>query len=220
MPSAVYSQLISLTAGTLLLSSVLLVWRHSLRASIRLLAFQGVALAVLVAVLGLAEGDVALGGTALLVLSLKGVLLPIVLTRGSQLAGRRQHEDALRTHPTSALIGVSLLTTLAYLVSGPMAALGKGAAARAVPIGLAMVLIGFQLLVTRRRALSQLVGFLLLDNGIATVAFLTAGGVPLVVELGASLDVVLVVLILRVLSARMERTHGNTDLDELRELRD
>jgi len=67
---------------------------------------------------------------------------------------------------------------------------------------------------------SQLIGFLLLDNGIGTVAFLTAGGVPLVVELGVSLDVLLVVLILQVLTSRIRAEFGDVDLDDLTELRD
>ena len=83
-----------------------------------------------------------------------------------------------------------------------------------------MVLIGFFVLVTRRRALSQVVGFLLLDNGIAATAFLATAGVPLIVELGVSLDLLLVVLVLQVLTARLRATFGDTDLDELRELRD
>ena len=89
-----------------------------------------------------------------------------------------------------------------------------------MPVGLTMVLVGLLLVVTRRRALSQLVGFLVLDNGIATVAFLTAGGVPFVVELGVSLDVLLVVLILAVLSGRLHAVLGAVYLDELNELRD
>ena len=62
---------------------------------------------------------------------------------------------------------------------------------------MAVVLIGFFVLVTRRRALSQLIGFLLMDNGITTVGFLTTAGIGLVVELGVSLDVLLVVLVLQ-----------------------
>ena len=96
----------------------------------------------------------------------------------------------------------------------------EGPGASAVPVGLAMVLIGFLVLLTRRSALSQLIGFVILDNGIATTAFLTSGGVPLVVELGVTLDVLLVVLILRVLTARIQSTHGGIDLDDLMELRD
>jgi hydrogenase-4 component E len=60
----------------------------------------------------------------------------------------------------------------------------------------------------------------MLDNGIATIAFLMSGGVPLMVELGVSLDVLLVVLILQVLTSRIRSEFGDIDLDDLAELRD
>ena len=85
---------------------------------------------------------------------------------------------------------------------------------------MALVLIGILVLLSHRTALAQLIGFVVLDNGIATVAFLTAGGLPLVVELGVTLDVLLVVLILRVLTARMYQAMGGIDLDGLKELHD
>jgi hydrogenase-4 component E len=85
---------------------------------------------------------------------------------------------------------------------------------------MAVVLIGFLALITRTRAVSQVVGFLLIDNGITLIAFLTTTGVPLVVELGVSLDVLLAVLVLQVLTGRMRVAFGDTDLDELRELAD
>jgi hydrogenase-4 component E len=216
--SGLYAQLVGVGAGLLLLTAVLIVWRHSLRSSIRLLAVQGVGLAWLVAVIGLHAGEAALVAVAALVGVLKAGLLPWVLARGAAVAGVQRDES--RLNPTSSLLIVAVLTALAYLVAGPLLAASTDPAVRAVPVGLALVLIGFLQLVTRRRALSQLVGFLLLDNGIAAVAFLTAGGVPLVVELGVSLDVLLVVLILRVLTSRMQAKFGGTDLDELTELRD
>jgi hydrogenase-4 component E len=83
-----------------------------------------------------------------------------------------------------------------------------------------VVLIGFLVLVTRRHAVSQLVGFLLMDNGITAAGFLTTSGIGLLVEVGVALDVLLVVLVLQVLTGRMRETFGDTDLDELRELRD
>ena len=73
---------------------------------------------------------------------------------------------------------------------------------------------------TRRRALSQVVGFLLLDNGIAATAFLVTAGVPVIVELAVSMDLLLVVLVLQVLTARLRAAFGDTDLDDLRQLRD
>jgi hydrogenase-4 component E len=216
--TSLYAQLVGLSAGVLLVTGALLVWRRSLRASIRLLAVQGVALASMVAVIAVRAHDVQLFAISLLVLTLKGVALPRVLTR-SELSGETR-EDAPLLNPTAALITASLLTVLAYLVSPPLGGDPGDPTARAVPIGIALVLIGFLLLVTRRRALSQLVGFLLIDNGIAAVAFLTSAGVPLVVELGASLDVLLVLLILQVLRSRMRVKFGDTDVTELRELHD
>jgi hydrogenase-4 component E len=219
MSDVLFAQLVNLGAGVLLLSTLLMAWRRELLTSIRLLAVQGAALAGLVAVTGSHEGEPASVAVAVLVLALKGVVLPVVIARGAALTGTAR-ADSSRVNPTAALLGVMLLTTLAYLTGQPLAALGDGPAARAVPIGIAMVLVGFLLLVTRRRAVSQLVGFLVLDNGIAAVACLAAAGVPLVVELGASLDVLLVVLILLVLSNRIQDAFGGTDLDELTELRD
>lgn len=219
MPVAVFAQLVALCAGLLLLTAVLIVWRRSLVADVRLLALQGMALAALVCVIGIDERSSELIWVAVLVLVLKGVLLPGVLAR-AVVRGERVREETPVINTTAALISLSLLTMLAYLVSQPLQASGSGATTAAVPVGVALVLFGFLAVATRRHAVSQLVGFLMLDNGIATIAFLMSGGVPLMVELGVSLDVLLVVLILQVLTSRIRSEFGDIDLDDLAELRD
>lgn len=219
MFDSIYAQLVGLCTGALLLTSALMVWRHSLLASIRLLGAQGVALAALVAVIGVQEQEAELLLVALLIVVVKGVGLPWVLAHQSK-AGVRQIQESPRLNPTAGLLVVTLLTILSYVVVSQLVGLGASVTSHAVPIGLAMVLIGFLLLITRRRARSQLIGFLLLDNGIATVAFLTSGGVPLLVEFAVSLDVLLVVLILHVFAGRMRTKFGGTDVDLLRELHD
>jgi hydrogenase-4 component E len=220
MSETTYTQLLQLFAGVLLLCAVLIVWRRSLGAHIRLLAVQGGALAGLVAVLGLHEHSAELLWVAVLVAALKAGVLPAVLSRATASDRATAREETPLINTTAALLAVSFLTMLAYLVSRPVLALGSTAAVAAVPVGVAMALFGFLVLSTRRHAVSQLIGFLLLDNGIATVAFLTAGGVPLVVELGVSLDVLLVVLILQVLTSRIRTEYGDADLDDMTELRD
>jgi hydrogenase-4 component E len=220
MQSATFAQLISLTTGVALLSSVLVVWQRSLHAEIRLLALQGVSLFGLVVVLGLHEKSPELLAVAALVLLIKGFVLPIALARTVSDDGLAVHDETPLVNTTSSLIVVSLLTMLAFGVSRPLQAAGDGPTTAAVPVAVALVLYGFWTLATRRHAISQLIGFLMLDNGIATAAFLTAGGVPFVVELGVSLDVLLVVLILRVLSTRIQAEFGESDLDDLTELRD
>jgi hydrogenase-4 component E len=219
MSASVYSQLVGLFAGVLLLSSVLIVWRRSLTAQIRLLGLQGLALAALVTVLGVHEASAELLAVSVLVLVLKAFVLPGVLLRAVA-SDRAPREETPLINTTTALIALSLLTMLAFLVSRPFVALGAGPDIAAVPVGVALVLFGFLLLATRRHAVSQLIGFLVLDNGVATVAFLTAGGVPLIVELGVSLDVLLVILVLQVLTSRIRTEYGGADLADLTELRD
>ena len=219
MAPVVFAELVAFCAGVLLLTGVLIVWRRDLRAIVRLLAVQGVALSLLVAVIGINASVPELVAVALIVLALKGFALPVVLGRVAGPGGHGRVETPM-INTTASLISVALLTTLAYLVSQPLKVAGSGPAVAAVPIGIALVLFGFLVLASRRHAISQLVGFLMLDNGIAAVAFLIAGGVPLVVELGASLDVLLVVLVLQVLSGRIRAEFGTLDLDDLSELKD
>jgi len=219
LSTSLLAQAVSLSTGLLLLTAVLELWRRSLAGSIVLLAVQGAALAGLVATLGLAGAERELLVVAVLVLVVKAVLIPWILTRTATATGATQ-ETAPRINPTSGLLLAALLTTVAYLAGRPLIRPDPTPTSTAVPVGLALVLIGFLILIARRQALSQLVGFVVLDNGIATVAFLLVGGVPLVVELGVMLDVLLVVLILRVLAGRLSRAFGATDLDDLKELRD
>jgi hydrogenase-4 component E len=219
LSDAVFVQILDLVCGGLLLSGVLMLWRRELVAIVRLLVVQGVALAALAVLLGVREHSVELYLVAVGVLILKAVVLPAVLQRVLRDSGDAREAEPL-VNVTSSLLAAALLTLVAYAVSRPLVALAPSATTRALPVGLAVVFLGFFVLVTRRHALSQVVGFLLLDNGIAATAFLATSGVPLVVELGGSLDLLLLVLVLQVLAARMRLTFGRTDMDELQELRD
>lgn len=219
MSISLYAQLLYLLCGGLLLSSVLMLWRRQLAALISLLTAQGVMLAGVAALLGTQDGGLELYAVALGVLVLKGGVLPAVLRRVLADSGAARETQPLVNVPAS-LLAAALLTLLAYAVSRPLVELDPTPTTHAVPVGIAMVLLGFFVLVTRRRALSQVAGFLLLDNGIAATAFLVTAGVPLMVELAVSMDLLLVVLVLQVLTARLRAAFGDTDLDELRELRD
>jgi hydrogenase-4 component E len=201
------------------LFAVLLVWRRDLATLVRLLACQGAALALIPITLAAHRHDGRLLAVGIGVLLLRAVILPRVVAtvlRGEQMP--RETRPLLNT--TASLLSVAALVILAYAVSRPIIDLDPTPATDAAPLAIAVVLTGVFMLVTRRRALSQVVGFLMLDNGIAALAFLLTAGVPLIVELGASLDVLLAVLVLQILAGRMRIKFGGTDLDELTELHD
>ncbi len=214
-----YLMAVNLLCGALLLSAVLVLLRHELSAAVRIVVVQGVLLAGIPMAMGLQLRSPELCLVAVGVLVLKAGVVPAVLRRAVRDGGEAREAQPLVNVPAS-MVAATALVLVAFLVSRPLVELSGTAAGRAVPVGVAVMLLGFFVLVSRRRALSQVVGFLLVDNGISAAAFLLTGGVPLIVELGVSLDVLLVVLVLQVLTARMRLLHGRTDLDELRELHD
>ncbi|WP_416959385.1 hypothetical protein [Streptomyces sp. Agncl-13] len=230
MSEGLFTQLLDLACGAFLLAAVVVLWRRELAAIVRLFALQGVALAAIALLLGLYEGRWGLLVVAVGIGALRAGLLPYLIRRALKAfvaerdGSHEGHEEARETQPlvnvAASLLTAAALTLLAYAVARPLVELDPTPATRALPVGLAVVLIGFFVLVTRRRALAQVVGFLLLDNGITATAFLAASGVPLIVELGVSFDVLLAVLVLQLLTVRVREAFGTTDIDDLRELHD
>jgi hydrogenase-4 component E len=211
---------VDLAAGGLLLAAVLIVWRRDLTAIIRLLACQGAALAAVPILRGAYDGDGALVGVGAAVLVLRAAVLPWLLARalGAEPASHREATPLMNT--ATSLLATAALTLTAFAAARPLVNLQPAASTNAVPAAVAVVLIGLLVMVTRRHALSQAAGFLMLDNGIAATAFLLTAGVPLIVELGASLDVLFAVIVIGILTGRLSRAFGGVDLDTLQELHD
>jgi hydrogenase-4 component E len=215
----VSGQLLNLACGLFLLTAMAVLWLRQVSALITLLTLQGLTLTAIATILATERRSVETIAIAAGIGVLKAGIIPVMLRR--VLA---QVPDARETRPlvnvSASMLAAAGLTLLAYAAARPLVALAPSASAHAAPVGIAVVLIGFFLAATRQRAISQIIGVLLIDNGIAAVAFLATGGVPLVVELGASADLVLAVLVLQILTTRLHATFGPTDLDELRELHD
>ena len=211
---------LGLAAAALLLAAVLIVWHRELATMVRLLAGQGVALAMIPFAEGVGQGDAELIVVAAIVLVLRAVIAPALLARavGAEPAEGRESTPMLNT--TASLLVAAGLSVVAFAASRPLVRLASTGGTRLVPAALAVVLIAVFVMVSRRRAVSQAVGFVMLDNGIAATAFLLSAGVPLIVELGASLDVLAAIVIIGILTGRMRRMLGGTDLDQLRELRE
>jgi len=218
MTQATYNGVLNLAAGAFLLAAVLIIWRRELRSIVALMAWQGVALAAIPLTEGIYQDDAALIVVGVVVFLLRAVVLPLLLMRAVGTEAHERRESTPLVNTTTSLLITAGLTVLAYAVTRPIIALDPSPATRAVPAAFAVILIAVFVMVSRRRALSQAVGFMMLDNGIAATAFLITAGVPLIVELGASLDVMFAVLVLGLLTGHMRRTFGGTDLDQLREL--
>ncbi|MEZ0385051.1 hypothetical protein [Mycobacterium sp. pW045] len=216
-----YNNMLDLAAGGVLLAAVLAVWRRDLSVTVqRLLVAQGAALAAIPLIRGVHDHDRALIAVAIAVLAMRAVALPWLLARALGAERRERREATPLVGTAASLLVVTVLVAVAFMIAQPVIDLQRNSATTAAAAAIATVLIALFMMATRRHAISQAVGLLMLDNGIAATAFLLTAGVPLIVELGASLDVLFVLIVLGVLTGRLRSTFGGVDLDLLRELRD
>ena len=193
---------LTLFVGAVLVCAVAVLWLSAVRAVVRVLAVQGLALGAVAAVLGLHLHDAGLVATAAVVVAVKAVLIPVLLRRiGSGDATERERRPLVNV-PASLVVS-AVLILLAFASTHVLTNVVAGTEGSLVPVGFATLLIGFFVLVVRRRPIFQIVGLLLVDNGIVLVAFLVTAGVPFLIELGVTLDVLLGVVVLMVLAQRL-----------------
>jgi hydrogenase-4 component E len=215
-----FSSALTLFVGAVLVCAVAVLWLSALRAVVRVVAVQGLALGAVAATLGLHLHDAGLVATAVVVVGIKAIVIPLLLRRvGSTSEATAREQRPLVNVPASLVVSGALIL-LAFASTHVLARVVGGTPGSLVPVGFATLLVGFFVLVARRRPIFQIVGLLLVDNGIALVAFLVTAGVPFLIELGVTLDVLLGVVVLMVLAQRLRHEYGDVDLDELQELHD
>ncbi len=215
-------RVITLMAALVLVLQILMVAQRWLVTNIRAFGMQTFLLASIAATIGWFNHAPHLYIAAVLML-LKAVLLPLGLERLVVRIGIRQEIEPFVNVPLSVIIS-GLLTLLAYVVaesfhrpqavSGP-ATLGHNTLA----VAIALFLIGFFMMVNRRKALSQVLGLLSLENGLFLAAISLTYGMPLMVEIGILFDVLVAALLLAVLIYRISETFDSMDVSRLSRLR-
>jgi hydrogenase-4 component E len=207
-----------LCAAGMLVSLFLMVGQKALVVAIRLYGVQSLLLAAAAAALGLAGHRPHLLATAALTVVLKAALIPWFLLRVIDRVGIRREIEPYLNVPASLLACLGL-TVVGYRVSLGMAAARHGVPHQVVGVALSMVLIGMFLMVTRRKAITQIVALLTVENAVFLAAVGATVGMPLVVELGISFDVILAVLVLGILVNRIVDRFESMDTSRLSNLR-
>lgn len=205
-------------AAMIVLVGVALAATRSIGRSIWLVAIQAILAGIAAVGVGLATGVGAVVVGGLLAIVIKGAAVPVILgSILSRSAVRRERHPFLG--PRASLIA-AMVIVFAASAAASGATLGAGVAAtRALPAAIAEVLTGLLIVMTRRKALSLVVGLLVFENGIALTAFALTYGMPLVVELGVLFDVLIAVVVAWVYARRMIDVLGTTSTDRLRNLR-
>lgn len=210
--------LVTLCAAGMLVTLYLMVGQKALAVAIRLYGVQSLLLAAIAAVLGVAGDRRHLLVTAALTVALKAGLIPWFLQRVIDRVGIKREIEPFVNVPASLLLCLGL-TVVGYRVSLGLAGASQGVSHQVVGVALSMVLIGLFLMVTRRKAITQILALLAVENAVFLVAVGATVGMPLVVELGISFDVILAVLVLGVLVHRIVDRFESMDTSRLSNLK-
>ena len=189
-----------------------------IRAVISAVALQGVLLGLCPLLL---HPDLGLRGIALVVVTvvLKGVLIPVFLVHAMREADI-QHEDKPLVGSMSSLLLGAVGTGLALMFSSTLPLAKDETNLLIVPASLSMVWTGFLMLTTRRKAIMQVLGYLLLENGIYLFGLLLLEAVPFLVEVGVLLDVFTGVFVLGIIVYHINREFASTSTEHLTELKE
>ncbi|MFN8622066.1 MAG: hypothetical protein U0869_15150 [Chloroflexota bacterium] len=211
------SQIIEACSVGIVAIGVLLVVTRSITRAIWLLAFQSALVGVAAVGVGWTQGVSHLLAGGLLAVGAKGVIVPLVLfAMLRQTSIRVERHPYL--HPRRGLLVAVLIVFVAQLAVSDVTLPGAAAGSRALPAGIAEVLTGLLLVMTRRKAVSLLIGLFVFENGLAIVAFALTFGMPLVVELGVLFDLLIAVGVGWITTRRMIAVTGSASTDEFQEL--
>jgi hydrogenase-4 component E len=185
-----------------LLTALLVVWQQSRPGRLRLFALQSALLAALAVVIALFSGHRQLLGVAVALAVIKVGLIPRALARIS--VGSPLRPVTPGRSMGIALLVAGALVVVSYVIMLPVTAATALPTAGAIPLAFAAALIGLFVCVTGRDAFTHILG---------------AYGLPLLVEAGVFLDVLVIVLIMEGVVVQIRREHASIEVDRLRELR-
>jgi hydrogenase-4 component E len=214
----VSQDLVILFAAGMLVTAYLMVGQRALFTAIRLYALQSMLLGGVAIVMGVTDHRTHLLASAALTIVLKGIVIPWFLMRVIDRVGIHREIEPFINVPASLLICLGL-TVVGYRVSARLADDAAGPAHHVIGVSLSMLLMGLFLMVARRKAVTQILALLTVENSVFLVALGATTGMPLIVELGISFDVIVAVLVLGVLVHRIVDRFESMDVSRLSKLK-
>ena len=212
-------QLLNTFAALFLLTSFAMLSQRRVVTMVNLLALQGLLLGLATLLLAWRTGQGHLYLSGALTLSLKALFLPWLLHRLIKRLGVYWDSEPLLNISGTMLVGL-LIVIFAFGLAQPITALATTTTRSAIGIAIAVVLLAFLTMITRRKAMSQVVGFLSMENGLFFGAMSATYGMPMIVELGVALDVLVAMLVLGVFFFQIREQFDSLDLHHLENLRE
>ncbi|NTV94616.1 MAG: formate hydrogenlyase [Thiobacillus sp.] len=186
---------------------------------ITLFAWQGAALAASTAIVAWTTGQHHLYYSAALTLVLKVIAMPWFFYRLVRRLDVDREVEPMINIPTTMLIGI-VLVIFAFNLALPISQMSGTVTRATLGIAMACVLLAFLMMITRSKAIPQVIGFLAMENGLFFAATSASYGMPLVVEMGVALDVLVGVFVLGIFFFQIRETFDSLDLKHMEKLKE
>jgi hydrogenase-4 component E len=219
MTLPLYAQLINMLAALILLVAFAMLTQRRILSLIHLFAAQGAVLVLSTAIVAYSTKQPHLYYSALLTLVLKVLLLPWILHRLIRALNVQWDVEPLINIPATMLLGI-VLVIFAFNLAAPISEMAGTITKSTVGIAMASILLSFLMMITRRKAVSQVIGFLAMENGLFFAATSATYGMPMVVELGIALDFLVGTLIFGVFFFHIRETFESLDIHHLEKLKE
>ena len=217
--NALLTQFVNLLGALLLILAFGMIAQRRVLSLVNLFTMQGATLVLATAVVGFVTHQPHLYLSAAVTLLLKVLLIPWLLHRVIDRLQIRWDVETLFNIPTTMLIGI-VVVIFSFNLAIPISQLSNTLASGTLGIALACVLLSFLMMITRAKAVPQVIGFLSMENGLFFAATSATYGMPMVVELGIALDVLIGVLILGVFMFQIREQFDSLDIRHLERLKD
>jgi hydrogenase-4 component E len=212
-------QLIDLMAALLLLIAFAMLAQRRILRLIRMFALQGLVLAINTVIVAYAIHEPELYVSAAITFVLKVIVVPWWLHRVIDRLNVRWDVETLINIPTTLLVGI-LVVIIAFNLALPISHVAGTITRSTLGIAMASVLLSFLMMITRRKAVPQVIGFLAMENGLFFAATSATYGMPMVVELGIGLDVLVATFIFGIFFFQIRETFDSLDIHHLEKLKD
>jgi hydrogenase-4 component E len=209
----------SLLAAMVLLTAFGMLVQKRIYGLIHLFTWQGLFLSLNTAVVGYVASQHHLYISSVLTLALKVIALPYILHVLIHRLKIHKEVETVVNIPTTMLIGLALVV-LSYHLTSPIRELSTLITRSTLAIALATVMIGLLMTITRRHAVTQIIGFLAMENGLFFAATSATYGMPLVVELGVALDMLIAAFIFGIFFFHIHTTFDSLDVEQMARLKE
>ncbi|HEY5556157.1 NADH-quinone oxidoreductase subunit K [Acetobacterium sp.] len=206
----------------ILTSAFILMGNKRIKSYINTFRFQSILIALLTGIMGIdnfyKEGNIDILVVCLVVIAVKVIYIPFLLNKTYEKVEYKVEKDFFLNIPI-LIVGCCFIVVFSYFSISTTTGINSGTINTQVVNSISLILIGLFFMISRKKAIGQIIGFLVIENGIFVTALFATQGMPFIVDIGILIDILVAVIIMGIMVFRIDETFGSTDTNKIRDLR-